>query len=208
MPQYAIAQVGSCCRTPSNVRRAIDEPVRMEHRDAALELRLHLGIAGGGEAQLAELLVLLAERTPAQRCSDPGDKYQTLRLHGHLRARTIAHDRRSGLLQNIDFAKLPLRARNSAPSTSSSWDIIPEIHICGAVRAEVPFRRFHAASSYLIPASTLGISTARSGPKALRSSSSRVSGTDESAIGKLSLQLRGHGPIPFRACVLAGGGRS
>ena len=35
------------------------EPVRMDHRDAALELGLHFGIAGGGETQLAELLVLL-----------------------------------------------------------------------------------------------------------------------------------------------------
>ena len=43
------------------------EPVRMDHRDAALELGLHLGIAGGGEAQLAELLVLLAEGTGAER---------------------------------------------------------------------------------------------------------------------------------------------
>src|SRR5262249_15886892 len=40
------------------------------------------------------------------------------RLHGHLRARAIAHDRRSGLLQ-IDFAKLPSKARNSAPSTGN-----------------------------------------------------------------------------------------
>jgi hypothetical protein len=37
----------------------VDEPIRMDHRDAALELGLYLGIAGGGETQLAELLVLL-----------------------------------------------------------------------------------------------------------------------------------------------------
>jgi hypothetical protein len=42
----------------------------MDHRDAALELGLYLGIAGGGETQLAELLVLLAERTAAERYND------------------------------------------------------------------------------------------------------------------------------------------
>ena len=72
----------------------------MDHRDAALELGLHLGIAGGGETQLAKLLVLLAKGTTGQRCGDSGHKYQTLRLHGHLQARAIAHDRRIGLLQN------------------------------------------------------------------------------------------------------------
>ena len=34
-----------------------EEPVRVDHRHAALELRLHLGIAGGGEVQFAELLL-------------------------------------------------------------------------------------------------------------------------------------------------------
>jgi hypothetical protein len=46
------------------------EPVRMDHRDAALELGLHLGIAGGGEAQLAELLILLGERAAGQQRDD------------------------------------------------------------------------------------------------------------------------------------------
>ena len=35
------------------------EPVGMDHRDAALELRLHLRIAGGREAQRAKLLLTL-----------------------------------------------------------------------------------------------------------------------------------------------------
>src|SRR5262249_10079624 len=39
----------------------VDDPIRMQHGDAALELGLHLRIAGGGETQLAELLVLLAD---------------------------------------------------------------------------------------------------------------------------------------------------
>jgi hypothetical protein len=59
----------------------------MNHRDATLELGLHLGIAGSGKTQLAELLVLLTEGTAAQRCSNPSDKYQTLGLHRHLRMR-------------------------------------------------------------------------------------------------------------------------
>src|SRR5262249_11398127 len=67
----------------------VDEPIRMDHRDAALELGLYLGIAGGGETQLAELLVLLSEGAAAQRCGDAGDKYQILRLHGNLRARDL-----------------------------------------------------------------------------------------------------------------------
>jgi hypothetical protein len=83
----------------------------MDHRDATLELCLDLGIAGGGESQLAEFLVLLAEGTTAQRCSDSGDKYQKLRLHGHLRA--IANSRRGGLLQNI-FANQCLPIASSA----------------------------------------------------------------------------------------------
>src|SRR6266516_2347605 len=58
----------------------------MDHRDAALELGLHLGIARGRKRQLAKLLVLLAEGTAAQCCGDPGDDYQILRLHGTLRA--------------------------------------------------------------------------------------------------------------------------
>jgi hypothetical protein len=61
----------------------------MDHRDAALELGLYLGIAGGGETQLAELLVLLSEGAAAQRCGDAGDKYQILRLRGYLRARDL-----------------------------------------------------------------------------------------------------------------------
>src|SRR5262245_2145262 len=64
----------------------VDEPIRMDHRDAALELGLNLGIAGGGETQLAELLVLLSEGAAAQRCCDAGDKCHILRLHGYLRA--------------------------------------------------------------------------------------------------------------------------
>src|SRR6516225_2490886 len=67
----------------------VDEPIRMDHRDAALELGLYLGIAGGGETQLAELLVLLSEGAAAQRCGDASDKYQILRLHGNLRARDL-----------------------------------------------------------------------------------------------------------------------
>jgi len=75
----------------------VHEPIRMDHRDAALELGLNLGIAGGGETQPAEFLVLLAEGAAAQRCGDASDKYQTLPLHGYLRARAIY--RRSGLLK-------------------------------------------------------------------------------------------------------------
>ena len=67
----------------------VDEPVRMDHRDAALEVGLHLGIAGGGETQLSKLLVLLAEGAEAQRCGDAGDKYQTLPLHEYLRAHDL-----------------------------------------------------------------------------------------------------------------------
>src|SRR5262249_55961189 len=94
----------------------VDEPIRMQHGDAALELGLHLGIAGGGETQLAELLVLLAEGTAAQRCGDPGDKYQTLRLHGYLRARAISHRPPcSGLLRNV-ILRMRCRLMASGPA--------------------------------------------------------------------------------------------
>jgi hypothetical protein len=56
----------------------------MDHRHAALEIGLHLGIAGGWESQLSQFLVLLAKGAVAQRCGDAGDKYQRLPLHGSL----------------------------------------------------------------------------------------------------------------------------
>jgi hypothetical protein len=46
------------------------EPVRMEHGDAAVELDLHSGIAGGGEGYLTELVVLLADCAAGERRTD------------------------------------------------------------------------------------------------------------------------------------------
>src|SRR6266536_1124331 len=94
----------------------------MDHRDAALELGLHLGIARGRKRQLAKLLVLLAEGTAAQCCGDPGDDYQILRLHGTS----------PGVFAN----EMRTAGSKRCPSGSfgtSSRDITPAIRISGGV---------------------------------------------------------------------------
>ena len=101
----------------------------MDHRDATLELGLHLGIAGGGETQLSELLVLLTEGTAAQRCSNPSDKYQTLGLHRHLRMRAHRSRPPQWLIKNT--VSTAVKGRNSAPFSGSSRDITPTIHTRG-----------------------------------------------------------------------------
>src|SRR5450631_460268 len=56
----------------------------MQHGDAAVELGLHIGIAGGREGHLAELLVLLAGCAACERCGDQASGKQNsprLRLH-------------------------------------------------------------------------------------------------------------------------------
>ena len=72
----------------------------MEHGHAALEVGLHLGITGGGEAHLTELLILLAPDATRQRRSDEtDDDAQMFACHGgtpmeggaHPRARRIHH---------------------------------------------------------------------------------------------------------------------
>jgi hypothetical protein len=76
----------------------------MDHRDATFELGLYLGIAGGGETQLAELLVLLSEGAAAERCGNAGDKYQVLQLNGCLQARGISHQPPLRIASKGDFA--------------------------------------------------------------------------------------------------------
>src|SRR5215203_2403262 len=48
----------------------VTEPVRVQHREAALEFGLYLRVARGREAHFAELLVLLGQRTAAQGSAD------------------------------------------------------------------------------------------------------------------------------------------
>jgi hypothetical protein len=45
-----------------------EEPVRMQHCNAAIKLRLHFRIAGGREIHLAKLVVLLGDRAASKRC--------------------------------------------------------------------------------------------------------------------------------------------
>src|SRR6516162_7840110 len=119
----------------------VDEPIRMDHRDAALELGLYLGIAGGGETQLAELLVLLSEGAAAQRCGDASDKYQILRLHGYLRVRAILHRPTQWIASKRDFAnEMPAHAVSPYRSRSGIRHrplvhVTPALHICGVLFA-------------------------------------------------------------------------
>ena len=61
MPKVAMAQRGSFWRTAAKGLLARREPERVQHRHRALQLRLHLGITGIGESDLAELPVLFVD---------------------------------------------------------------------------------------------------------------------------------------------------
>ncbi len=67
------------------------EPVRMQHRDAALELALHLGIAGRRERDLAELLWL---REAGQRQGNGAKTRQRNRHDSHIASSLLAAPRR------------------------------------------------------------------------------------------------------------------
>ena len=56
----------------------------MQHGDAAVELGLHIGIAGGREGHLAKLFVLLADCAACERRSDEaGGKQGSSRFRVH-----------------------------------------------------------------------------------------------------------------------------
>src|SRR5206468_8055472 len=46
------------------------KPVRMKHGDAAVELGLHSGVAGGSKGYFTELVVLLADCAACERRTD------------------------------------------------------------------------------------------------------------------------------------------
>src|SRR5262245_55624935 len=74
------------------------EPVRMQHRHAALELRLHAGITGGREGDLPEL-VLLCQSRERHNAYDAHERQRHYSEHceealsyGHNRSPFLTHD--------------------------------------------------------------------------------------------------------------------
>src|SRR5262245_11894772 len=73
----------------------------MQHGHAALEVGLHLGITGSGEAYLTELIVLLAPGAARQRRSDEtDDDDQMFACHGGTPMEGGAHPR-AGRMQLV-----------------------------------------------------------------------------------------------------------
>src|ERR1700722_9298649 len=95
----------------------------MNHCHAAFELGLHFGIARCGEAQPAELLVLLGERAATKCGGDASDKYQILLSHlrppGGNAADRVARQI-FGLLRSPTASPLPLPSGDFARLADSS----------------------------------------------------------------------------------------
>src|SRR5687767_4739116 len=95
----------------------------MDHRHAAFELGLNLGIAGDGEAQLPELFILLAYGTGAEGGGDQTcDESQTPWLHvrGSLEADLTVANGDSELTPERRMPSVA-RGRYWKPICASSW---------------------------------------------------------------------------------------
>jgi hypothetical protein len=96
----------------------------MQHRNASVELGLHIGVAGCRKGHCAELLVLLADCVPCQGCSDKAGRKQyacrvsarrksPLHLHSH-GARTCSTDRHAArLFSSLHFPGVRLSCKNA-----------------------------------------------------------------------------------------------
>ena len=103
MPQYAIAQVGSCRRTPSNVRRAIRNQYEWIIATPRSNSACTLGSQEVGKLTLPSFSSCWPKALQFSAAVIPATSIRHFGFMGTSRARAIAHDRRSGLLQNINF---------------------------------------------------------------------------------------------------------
>src|ERR1700724_2543990 len=96
----------------------------MQHGDAAIELGLHFGIAGGREDHFAELLVLLAGCAACERRGDQASGKQNsprLRLH-HMSPLWLASDGPSAC--SIDRVRLRVKStRRTAKQTRHTLEV-------------------------------------------------------------------------------------
>ena len=157
IPQYAIAQLGSSRRTPSNVRRAIRNQYEWIIATPRSNSACTLGSQEVGKLSLPSFsscwpkaLQLSAAVIPATSIRHFGPFVSSfgLRFHGHLQARAIAHDPRSGLLQNIISrmrcrpmaSSIAVKVRNSALRLAALGHVTPAIYICGG--AAIPLMSY------------------------------------------------------------------
>src|SRR5207245_5698014 len=105
------------------------EPVRVQHRHAALEWRLHLGVAGRREGDLAELV--LGEPGDRERREDEEKRDRSQRrLHTasllpccRFRATILAYAPKKGLLSMNRSGSSMTQHRNGRGHVSNAFEI-------------------------------------------------------------------------------------